>query len=249
MALWIIQPSVGRGSEPMEVITKCLENWERYDPFNTMYIALSKALDFIDETVEELMNAKQPQKGQCLPEPRWDSRSTIDMNASDAMWSMYNLQYVRTLGLRVRSDGQVRLVQAFKAVMRRLVISGGPYSIYLPQHERRQRVKEIELLETMMLNATEDIEPDMTEILALEARQEKQIQQALGPSASPARVLTSTSKTSGGYAHDELEEFDMLQKVAAAKIQRRSKESFQRRRDRAGGSAIGHHGPITRAAS
>lgn len=237
-----------RGSEPMEVITKCLENWERYDPFNTMYIPLSKALDFIDETVEELMNAKQPQKGQCLPEPRWDSRSTIDMNASDAMWSMYNLQYVRTLGLRVRSDGQVRLVQAFKAVMRRLVISGGPYSIYLPQHERRQRVKEIELLETMMLNATEDIEPDMTEILALEARQEKQIQQALGPSASPARVLTSTSKTSGGYAHDELEEFDMLQKVAAAKIQRRSKESFQRRRDRAGGSAIGHHGPITRAA-
>ena len=131
----------------------------RYDPFNTMYIPLSKALDFIDardlvavarnqstpcamakETVEELMskseilseklesmlkefarhfaylkqlsfmacrkndcirNAKQPQKGQCLPErcevdeftrpyplkhwklsilfqePRWDSRSTI----------------------------------------------------------------------------------------------------------------------------------------------------------------------------
>ncbi|CAK9063893.1 unnamed protein product [Durusdinium trenchii] len=37
-----------RGSEPMEVITKCLENWERYDPFNTMYIPLSKALDFID---------------------------------------------------------------------------------------------------------------------------------------------------------------------------------------------------------
>ena len=39
---------------------------------------------------------------------------------------------------------------------------------------------------------------------------------------------SGTSKTSGGYAHDELEEFDMLQKVAAAKIQRRSKESFQR---------------------
>eukprot|EP00913_Durusdinium_trenchii_P015136 g14197.t1 len=57
-----------RGSEPMEVITKCLENWERYDPFNTMYIPLSKALDFIDETVEELMSAKQPQKGQCIPD-------------------------------------------------------------------------------------------------------------------------------------------------------------------------------------
>lgn len=223
-----------RGSEPMEVITKCLENWERYDPFNTMYIPLSKALDFIDETVEELMSAKQPQKGQCIPEPRWDSRSTIDMNASDAMWSMYNLQYVRTLGLRVRSDGKVRLVQAFKAVMRRLVISGGPYSIYLPQHERRQRVREIEILEDMMLSATEEIEPDMTEISALEARQEKHIQQALGPSP---RI---------GSAEDE---FDMLQKVAAAKIQRRSKESLQRRRDRArtDGAAFGH-GPITRAA-
>jgi len=235
-----------RGSEPMEVITKCLENWERYDPFNTMYIPLSKALDFIDETVEELMNAKQPQKGQCLPEPRWDSRSSIDMNASDAMWSMYNLQYVRTLGLRVRSDGQVRLVQAFKAVLRRLVISGGPYSIYLPQHERRQRVNEIEILEYMMLNATEEIEPEMTELRALEARQEKQIQQALGPSSPPARILTSISKGSTSAAHDE-DEFDMLQKVAAAKIQRRSKESFQRRRDRAGGAAFGH-GPITRAA-
>ena len=51
-----------RGSEPMEVITKCLENWERprfeaessfllrYDPFNTMYVPLNKALDFIDAT-------------------------------------------------------------------------------------------------------------------------------------------------------------------------------------------------------
>ncbi|CAK9063814.1 Muscle calcium channel subunit alpha-1, partial [Durusdinium trenchii] len=109
----------------------------------------------------EARSAKQPQKGQCIPEPRWDSRSTIDMNASDAMWSMYNLQYVRTLGLRVRSDGKVRLVQAFKAVMRRLVISGGPYSIYLPQHERRQRVREIEILEDMMLSATEEIEPEL----------------------------------------------------------------------------------------
>eukprot|EP00913_Durusdinium_trenchii_P027274 g25588.t1 len=63
--------------------------------------------------------------------------------------------------------------------MRRLVISGGPYSIYLPQHERRQRVREIEILEDMMLSATEEIEPDMTEISALEARQEKHIQQAL----------------------------------------------------------------------
>jgi len=159
---------------------------------------------------------------------------------------MYNLQYVRTLGLRVRSDGQVRLVQAFKAVLRRLVISGGPYSIYLPQHERRQRVNEIEILEYMMLNATEEIEPEMTELRALEARQEKQIQQALGPSSPPARILTSISKGSTSAAHDE-DEFDMLQKVAAAKIQRRSKESFQRRRDRAGGAAFGH-GPITRAA-
>jgi len=230
-----------RGSEPMEVITKCLENWERYDPFNTMLVPLPKALDFIDETVEELMNAKQPQKGQCAPESRWDSRSTIDMSASDAMWSMYNLHYVRTLGLQIRADGKVRLVQAFRAIMRRLVISGGPYSVYLPQHERRQRVKEVELVEAMILNA--DTEPDLAELQALEARQTRHIQEALG---SPAPMPMRGAR---GGASDE-EEFDMLQKVAAAKIQRRSKESLQRRRDRARSDSVTAfgHGPITRAA-
>ncbi|CAJ1422265.1 unnamed protein product [Effrenium voratum] len=233
-----------RGSEPMEVITKCLENWERYDPFNTMLVPLPKALDFIDETVEELMNAKQPQKGQCAPESRWDSRSTIDMSASDAMWSMYNLHYVRTLGLQIRADGKVRLVQAFRAIMRRLVISGGPYSVYLPQHERRQRVKEVELVEAMILNA--DTEPDLAELQALEARQTRHIQEALG---SPAPMPMRGAR---GGASDE-EEFDMLQKVAAAKIQRRSKESLQRPRlwtDRARSDSVTAfgHGPITRAA-
>jgi len=247
-----------RGSELKEVINKCLENWERYDPFNTMFIPLPKALDFIDETVEELMNAYQPQKGQCIPESRWDSRSSIDMNASEAMWSMYNLQYVRTLGLHVRTDGKVRLVQAVRAVMRRLLVSGGPYSTYLPQQDRRRRVKELEILEAMMEDAMDDTEPDIAELPKLEARQNKHIQEALSQDATSAIINRTTKVMSLGVrtrpkpetGGENEQEFSMLEKVAAAKIQRRSKESFQRRRDRARVDSDPRfgHGPITRAA-
>ena len=242
-----------RGSELKEVINKCLENWEKYDPFNTMLVALPKALDFIDETVEELMSAQQPSKGQCIPESRWDSRSTIDMNASEAMWSMYNLQYVRTLGLQIRADGRVRLVQAVRAVLRRLLIAGGPYTTFLPLQDRRQRVREVEVLEAMVRGETD---PDMAvaEILALEARQTKHIQEALGDSS----LLSRTSQVHHAVRRekevkDGENEFSMLEKVAAAKIQRRSKESFQRRRDRARADHVdtdarSFHGPITRAA-
>ncbi|CAE7641000.1 NaCP60E [Symbiodinium pilosum] len=241
-----------RGSELKEVITKCLENWESYDPFNTMLVPLPKALDFIDETVEELMSAHQPQKGQCIPESRWDSRSTIDMNASEAMWSMYNLQYVRTLGLHVRADGRVRLVQAVRAVLRRLLVAGGPYSTFLPLQERRQRVRELEVLEAM---AGGETEPDVAELAALEARQNKHIQEALGDSTFLARTSQvlhpQVGSGHGQSGRKEDGEFSMLEKVAAAKIQRRSKESFQRRRARARSDrdsrAFGH-GPITRAA-
>eukprot|EP00439_Symbiodinium_sp_Y106_P017984 s4004_g2.t1 len=250
-----------RGSELKEVINKCLENWERYDPFNTMLVALPKALDFIDETVEELMNAHQPSKGQCIPESRWNSRSTIDMNASEAMWSMYNLQYVRTLGLDIRSDGRVRLVQAVRAILRRLLIAGGPYSTFLPLQERRQRVRELEVLEAMVRSETEE-DPAVAEIVALEARQKKQIQEALGEGALPMPSLPGHLQLSQlrGALHPAVGrregdvEFSMLEKVAAAKIQRRSKESFQRRRDRARADHVDSdarsfgHGPITRAA-
>ncbi|CAE7267744.1 unnamed protein product [Symbiodinium necroappetens] len=248
-----------RGSELKEVINKCLENWERYDPFNTMLVALPKALDFIDETVEELMNAHQPSKGQCIPESRWDSRSTIDMNASEAMWSMYNLQYVRTLGLEIRSDGKVRLVQAVRAILRRLLIAGGPYTTFLPLQERRQRVRELEVLEAMVRSETEE-DPAVAEIVALEARQKKQIQEALGEGALPMPSLPGHLQLSQLRAlhpavrREGVVEFSMLEKVAAAKIQRRSKESFQRRRDRARADHADSdarsftHGPITRAA-
>eukprot|EP00440_Ansanella_granifera_P074218 gb/GFBE01080540.1/.p1 GENE.gb/GFBE01080540.1/~~gb/GFBE01080540.1/.p1 ORF type:complete len:2396 (+),score=576.99 gb/GFBE01080540.1/:1-7188(+) len=253
------------GSETKEVINKCLENWERYDPYNTMHVPMTKALDFVDETVEELMGPQHHRKGGRVPESRWDPNSTTDMNASDAMWSMYNLHYVRTLGLKVRPDGKVRLVQAVKAVIRRLLISGGPYGQFLIRAERRQRVAVLENLEMMILDAKEDKEPDMVELRRLELAQSRSIAQTLGRDMSAMQALSRASHFVGdatgvsGHQKDdrpgeEAQEFSLLEKVAAAKIQRRAKESLQRRRDRAKGpetaasSGWNAAGPITRAA-
>eukprot|EP00931_Biecheleriopsis_adriatica_P023690 TRINITY_DN14902_c0_g1_i1.p1 TRINITY_DN14902_c0_g1~~TRINITY_DN14902_c0_g1_i1.p1 ORF type:complete len:2368 (-),score=487.75 TRINITY_DN14902_c0_g1_i1:53-7156(-) len=247
------------GSETKEVINKCLENWERYDPYNTMHVPLTKALDFIDETLEELVSQDGPRKVSQIPESRWDPNSTMDMNASDEMWSMYNLHYVRTLGLQVRSDGKVRLVQAVKAVIRRLLISGSLLGEILPKPERRRRATELEYLEMLIENAEEDKE-DLVELKFLEARQKKHINSVLGKDISIKDRMRSASVGVAGVASaasddkqaegDGVLEFSFLEKVAAAKIQRRAKESLQRRRDRANPNGANNaNGPIMRAAA
>jgi len=243
------------GCETTEVINKCLENWERYDAYNTMNVKLNKALDFIDETVEELMACYQPKIGARVPETRWDPNSTTDMNASDQMWSLYNLHYVRTLGLKVRADGTVRLVQCVKAIIRRVLINGGPYSQYLSREQRRARVAELEALETMMIEDAAN--EDLKEIRMLEIRQSKHLSSVLAETQDKRSMLTRTSMAVHdlvAHHQDEDEdpyaagEFCMLEKVAAAKIQRRAKESLQRRRARTTEANDFGPMPINRAA-
>lgn len=242
------------------VLTKCLENWQQYDPYNTMSIHLTTALDFIDETVGELLVDHGPkipgETWQEKPEFRWDPKSTMDMNASTEMWSNYNLQYVRTLMLKVKPDGEVRFVQAVKAVIRRVLIAGGPDTEPLPRRERRRRTMEFEALEAMI--DAPDADEEIRELGSMENKQGSQVENCLRHDYMStgnvfrrgSNLLRSPPPVEGDISA-QLKEFCLLEKVAAAKIQRRAKESMQRRRardadsDAKSGAAFG---PINRAA-
>eukprot|EP00930_Biecheleria_cincta_P047048 TRINITY_DN3254_c0_g2_i1.p1 TRINITY_DN3254_c0_g2~~TRINITY_DN3254_c0_g2_i1.p1 ORF type:complete len:2356 (-),score=376.43 TRINITY_DN3254_c0_g2_i1:34-6066(-) len=245
-------------NETKDVINKCVENWQRYDPYNTMNIRLTKALDFIDETVGELLLDSGKGKGE-MQETRWDPKSTTDMNASDALWSMYNLQYVRTLGLKIKPDGNVRFVQAVKAVIRRVLVAGGPDRVPLPTADRRRRALDMEALEAMMNEP--DADEEVAELKKMENKQGTHIESFLRRDyMSTKNILLRGTMMLGNSILAEpaldgdisvaLREFSMLEKVAAAKIQRRAKESMQRRRAKDADADVksAAFGPINRAA-
>ncbi|CAE8684127.1 unnamed protein product [Polarella glacialis] len=138
-----------KSNEVSNFVQQCLDNWARYDRFNTMALPLGKALDFIDETVDDLLSKIPPIK-RCMLEKRWDPNSSTDLFASEAMWALYNMKYVRTLGLTIRPDESVRLVVAMRAVIRRYLVSSTPAGKMLIGFEKRSKVEELEVLEQML---------------------------------------------------------------------------------------------------
>eukprot|EP00933_Yihiella_yeosuensis_P030549 TRINITY_DN24187_c0_g1_i1.p2 TRINITY_DN24187_c0_g1~~TRINITY_DN24187_c0_g1_i1.p2 ORF type:complete len:348 (+),score=70.21 TRINITY_DN24187_c0_g1_i1:1312-2355(+) len=255
-----------KSTDTKEIIRVCMDVWEKYDPNNTLYVPLAKCLDFVDETFSIIM-ARDPGLGRKYRmEDRWDPNYCMDVNLPDGVWSMYKLRYVRSLDLWINGEEEkrVRLVQAVKAVMRRIIIAGGPGGGPGSPHspETRKRIlMELEAFELQLRHdsGTKEIE----ELKRLQYNQGKLINSSLWPQShrqSVARKGSALLQTLAGSssAREDLYpgEYSMLSKVAAAKIQRAAKESLQRRRDMARELEEGDDpeelgsvmGPINRAA-
>jgi len=112
-----------QNSEFSDIIFKCLDTWKSYDPECTMALPLERALDYIDEVVEELIRKNCDNLPKDYKMPRYDNMYTGEIKDSVHSWAYYNLHYMRILALRVGEapNLEVRFVVCVKAVLRRII--------------------------------------------------------------------------------------------------------------------------------
>jgi len=240
-------------SEVADLLQTCVEAWRRYDPDNTMFVSLERALDFIDEVVDQVScykgdadNGRNP-----LLDSRWD-HTYCGMSCDTSPLALYNLRYMRITGLQVTPLNEVRFVVAVKAVVRRIICQGGLDDIELPTECRLRRLRELEELDRLMEMESPSCAKSLGNELRKLRRKEKKQARAIGsmlrleravssslsskmaPSLFQPPLTTSVScfTTSSENGEPNRCECSMLHEVAAAKIQRRFKEALQRRRDR-----------------
>merc|ERR1719181_188437 len=90
-----------------------------------MSLPLEKALDYIDEVVEELCkkNCDDSTPPKDYKMSRYDNLYTGEIKEGTHSWAYYNLAYMRILSLRVgEAPGfEVRFVVVVKAILRRVI--------------------------------------------------------------------------------------------------------------------------------
>jgi len=213
-------------SELSEIIRKCIEVWRKYDPSATMMIPLGHTFDFIDEVIIKLykghlkevdLRALIEENDRRSPAALW-MKDDPGEDGGAIGWYNYNLQFMRMLDLRVTSDNQVRFVAAVRSVIRRVVVQGG---IGSQRVSKSERVKHLEMLEDFdsMLTKVSERKPEHEMLATLEKRQRLAIARSAGPHS--------------GCLLDMRRDLLLTEQVAAAKIQQRFKELFQRKRARA----------------
>jgi hypothetical protein len=246
-----------QNSEFSDIIFQCLDTWKSYDPECTMALPLERALDYIDEVVEELIRKNCDNLPKDYKMPRYDNMYTGEIKDSVHSWAYYNLHYMRILALRVGEapNLEVRFVVAVKAVLRRIVCqcvenSSGSLSYYgQGKINRLSNLLDLEQLDQFALEiqggaATEPdpLKVELAKLRSLERWQQRHNVDYLADS-NLASVLYKRFSSKGaanlGELRPELKakkqvlsERHMPDEVAAAKIQRRIKELLQARRAR-----------------
>lgn len=227
-----------QNSEDRDVIQKCVEVWKHYDPNYTMMIPLDAIFDFIDEVIYRLYKGPQ---GLDLK-----SSCASALNQAGPRWHKFDLHYMRIVSLQVNPELEVRFVTAVKAVLRRVVCQGG-LNVDRKQ-ERADRLRmlgELDQLDQMLL----DDPPEMVTLARLERQQIRAIGRSLeptGPCLPCCGGPNVRSKAATGW--QESMEINLLEQVAAAKIQSQFKELIQRKRAVVGGLGVCEPRPMMRAA-
>jgi len=234
-------------SDVADLLQKCVEAWKRYDPDSTMLLPVGRALDFIDELVEQACHHQAKDDDPAFSmESRWDPAYS-GMRSGEPPLALYSLHYMRIVALRVTPSNEVRFVVCVKAVIRRLICQGGLNSRMVTHGERLERLRELDQLDRLLL--ADAVPPallrELTKLKKMEQKQARAIHSLLDTRFAAPALARIQGPGSGMFGRgkrgtDEEYEYSLLHEVAAAKIQRRAKEAFQRRCARERRQSLSH---------
>jgi len=257
-------------NEIADIIYTCLTTWRRYDPECTMSLPLEKALDYIDEVVEEVckkgtqeqVSERGGKERAIYRMPRYDNQYNGESENGSAVLAYYNLHSMRVLALRVGDAPgfDVRFVVVVKAILRRLVcqcITDDPdLPIDYYGARKAQRLSNLYELENLEVKAEQhkSLKAELKRLKSAERWQQrhnvdfddgfKDLADKISGRGSGGEIPGSPQPRKAPISAELI----LIEQVAAAKIQRRIKELLQRKRARPAEDANGGEGQMASSA-